>query len=207
MKDINLKSAKDCLIIQRGEYGLIPKEYYPTLKGKHDITGRGRTFAARKFIKHGPNVDLEKITDIILMDYTRQKKGLHVAFRQKAFDALKESKQYYFSGYTFTPIIDCKTGALIVGENAERRHVPLVECVQAALMQYYWRHSNAKVAIDITVNKSGRVIAAVINPKGTTTTNQRIRNIAIQKAKTLQLNAGNTDEQTGTLVFNFKLRN
>lgn len=68
-------------------------------------------------------------------------------------------------------------------------------------------NENAKVAIDITVNKSGRVIAAVINPKGTTTTNQRIRNIAIQKAKTLQLNAGNTDEQTGTLVFNFKLRN
>ena len=68
-------------------------------------------------------------------------------------------------------------------------------------------NENAKVAVDITVNKSGGVIAAVINPKGTTTTNQRIRNIAIQKAKTLQLNAGNADEQTGTLVFNFKLRN
>jgi len=68
-------------------------------------------------------------------------------------------------------------------------------------------NENAKVAVDITVNKTGAVIAAVINPKGTTTTSQRIRNIAIQKAKTLQLNAGNTDEQTGTLVFNFKLRN
>lgn len=68
-------------------------------------------------------------------------------------------------------------------------------------------NENAKVAVDITVNKLGSVIAAVINPKGTTTTNQRIRNIAIQKAKTLQLNAGNADEQTGTLVFNFKLRN
>lgn len=68
-------------------------------------------------------------------------------------------------------------------------------------------NENAKVAVDITVNKVGAVIAAVINPKGTTTTNQRIRNIAIQKARTLQLNAGNSDEQTGTLVFNFKLRN
>jgi len=68
-------------------------------------------------------------------------------------------------------------------------------------------NENAKVAVDITVNKTGAVIAAVINPKGTTTTNQRIRNIAIQKAKTLQLNAANTEEQTGTLVFNFKLRN
>ncbi len=68
-------------------------------------------------------------------------------------------------------------------------------------------NENAKVAVDITVNKTGAVIAAIINPKGTTTTNTRIRNIAIQKAKTLQLNASNSDEQTGTLVFNFKLRN
>jgi hypothetical protein len=68
-------------------------------------------------------------------------------------------------------------------------------------------NENAKVAVDITVNKSGTIIGAIINPKGTTTTNQRIRNIAIQKAKTLQLNTGNVDEQTGTLVFNFKLRN
>ncbi len=68
-------------------------------------------------------------------------------------------------------------------------------------------NENAKVAVDITVNKTGAVIAAVINPKGTTTTNQRIRNIAIQKAKTLQLNAANTEDQTGTLVFNFKLKN
>lgn len=68
-------------------------------------------------------------------------------------------------------------------------------------------NENAKVAVDITVNKTGAVIGAVINPKGTTTTNQRIRNIAIQKAKTLQLSTGNANEQTGTLVFNFKLRN
>jgi hypothetical protein len=68
-------------------------------------------------------------------------------------------------------------------------------------------NENAKVAVDITVNKIGAVTGATINPKGTTTTNQRIRNIAIQKAKTLKLNAGEVDEQTGTLVFNFKLRN
>lgn len=68
-------------------------------------------------------------------------------------------------------------------------------------------NENAKVAVDITVNKTGLVTGATINPRGTTTTNQRIRNIAIQKAKTLKLNAGEVDEQTGTLVFNFKLRN
>jgi len=68
-------------------------------------------------------------------------------------------------------------------------------------------NENAKVAVDITVNQSGAVIAASINPKGTTTTNTSIRNIAIQKAKTLKLNAADASEQTGTLIFDFKLRN
>lgn len=68
-------------------------------------------------------------------------------------------------------------------------------------------NENAKVAVDITVNQAGAVTAAVINPKGTTTTNPSIRNIALQKAKSLKLNAGDTEEQKGTLVFNFKLRN
>jgi hypothetical protein len=67
-------------------------------------------------------------------------------------------------------------------------------------------NENAKVAIDITVDQSGNVIAASVNPKGTTTTNQNIRNIALKKAKTLKLNAGNDSEQVGTLVFSFKLR-
>lgn len=68
-------------------------------------------------------------------------------------------------------------------------------------------NENAKVAVDITVNQSGSVISASINPKGTTTTNSSIRNIAIQKARTLKLNAAEASEQTGTLIFNFKLRN
>ncbi|MDD2793701.1 MAG: hypothetical protein PHD73_11025 [Sediminibacterium sp.] len=67
-------------------------------------------------------------------------------------------------------------------------------------------NENAKVAVDITVDKAGNVVSAVINPRGTTTTNAGIRNIALRKAKTLKLNSGNTDEQTGTLIFNFKLR-
>ena len=67
-------------------------------------------------------------------------------------------------------------------------------------------NENAKVAIDITVNQMGNVIAASVNPKGTTTTNQSIRNIALKKAKTLKLNTGNEAEQVGTLVFSFKLR-
>jgi hypothetical protein len=67
-------------------------------------------------------------------------------------------------------------------------------------------NENAKVAVDITVDKAGNVVSAVINPRGTTTTNAGIRNIALRKARTLKLNSGNTDEQTGTLIFNFKLR-
>lgn len=67
-------------------------------------------------------------------------------------------------------------------------------------------NENAKVAVDITVDKSGNVTLAVVNQKGTTTTNQSIRNIALQKARGLKLNSGSDESQTGTLVFNFKLR-
>lgn len=66
-------------------------------------------------------------------------------------------------------------------------------------------NENAKVAVDITVDQSGNVISASVNPKGTTTTNQNIRNIALKKARTLKLNPGTEAEQVGTLVFSFKL--
>jgi len=67
-------------------------------------------------------------------------------------------------------------------------------------------NENAKVAVDITVDKSGNVTMAVVNVRGTTTTNQNIRSIALRKARSLKLNAGTAEEQTGTLVFSFKLR-
>lgn len=67
-------------------------------------------------------------------------------------------------------------------------------------------NENAKVAVDITVDKAGNVTMAVVNQRGTTTTNQNVRNIALRKARSLKLNSGNSEEQTGTLVFNFKLR-
>jgi hypothetical protein len=64
----------------------------------------------------------------------------------------------------------------------------------------------AKVAVDITVDKTGNVIGATVNPRGTTTTNANIRAIALRKARGLKMTAGNDDEQIGTIVFNFKLR-
>jgi hypothetical protein len=67
-------------------------------------------------------------------------------------------------------------------------------------------NENAKVAVDITVDRAGNVTMALVNQRGTTTTNQSIRDIALRKARSLKLNSGNSDEQTGTLVFNFKLR-
>ena len=68
-------------------------------------------------------------------------------------------------------------------------------------------NENAKVAVDITVDKAGNVINENLNLNGTTTTNTAIRNIALKKAKQLKLNAGNDEEQRGTIVFNFKVTN
>jgi hypothetical protein len=67
-------------------------------------------------------------------------------------------------------------------------------------------NENAKVAVDVVVNQSGAVTSATVNPRGTTTTNGNIRNIAIQKARSLKFNAGTSEQQTGTIVFDFKLK-
>lgn len=67
-------------------------------------------------------------------------------------------------------------------------------------------NENAKVAVDIKVDKTGNVITANVNPRGTTTTNSGIRAIAIRKAMQLKLNPGDEDEQSGTILFEFKLR-
>jgi len=63
-----------------------------------------------------------------------------------------------------------------------------------------------KVAVDITVDNAGNVITADINPKGTTTANRDMWNIAKRKAKELKLNPGSDDAASGTILFNFKLR-
>jgi len=65
-------------------------------------------------------------------------------------------------------------------------------------------NENAKVAVDVTVDASGKVLSATINPRGTTTTNRNIRDIAIRKARQLKFSAG-SDEQNGTLIFDFKV--
>lgn len=67
-------------------------------------------------------------------------------------------------------------------------------------------NENAKVAVDIVVDKSGNVTSTKIALSGTTTTNNNIKNIALRKARQLKLTAGTEDEQTGTVVFDFRIK-
>ncbi|WEK34813.1 MAG: hypothetical protein P0Y53_20185 [Candidatus Pseudobacter hemicellulosilyticus] len=65
-------------------------------------------------------------------------------------------------------------------------------------------NQNAKVAVDIKVDESGKVISATYQPRGSTTADASMKAIAIRKAQQIKFNAGG-DESTGTLIFNFKL--
>lgn len=67
-------------------------------------------------------------------------------------------------------------------------------------------NENAKVAVNITVDKGGKVVSATVNLNGTTTANAGMKAIAVRKALQLKLNAGNDDEQSGTIVFDFRVK-
>ncbi len=67
-------------------------------------------------------------------------------------------------------------------------------------------NENAKVAVDVVVDASGKVVAASVNPRGTTTTNPNIKQIAKNKAMLVKFSAGN-EEQKGTISFDFKVTN
>ncbi|MBN8787391.1 MAG: hypothetical protein J0I84_09890 [Terrimonas sp.] len=66
-------------------------------------------------------------------------------------------------------------------------------------------NENAKVALDITVDASGRVTSATYQPRGSTTSNAGLKEIAIRKAKEMKFAAG--DEDRDTIIFNFKVTN
>ncbi len=65
---------------------------------------------------------------------------------------------------------------------------------------------NAKVAVDITVSSSGAVEAAVYQPRGSTTSDPSMKEIALRKARQIKWNATG-EESTGTIIFNFRIRN
>ncbi len=67
-------------------------------------------------------------------------------------------------------------------------------------------NENARVAVDIKVDESGQVISAAYQPRGSTTTATSLKEIALRKARQIKLSAG-TEESSGTIVFNFRLRN
>jgi outer membrane biosynthesis protein TonB len=66
-------------------------------------------------------------------------------------------------------------------------------------------NENAKVAVDISVDASGAVTGAAYQPRGSTTSDAAMKDIAIRKAKQLKFAAGSEDR--GTIIFNFKVTN
>ena len=70
-------------------------------------------------------------------------------------------------------------------------------------------NENAKVAVDISVDDRGNVISATFQQKGSTTANSTIKNIALKKARQLKFTTEESgiQEQIGTIIFNFRIRN
>lgn len=65
-------------------------------------------------------------------------------------------------------------------------------------------NESAKIAVDIKVNESGNVISATYRTQGSTSSNAKLKAIAIEKAYKLKFNEG--DEAQGSVIFNFKLK-
>ncbi|MEX6689447.1 hypothetical protein QTN47_18210 [Danxiaibacter flavus] len=62
------------------------------------------------------------------------------------------------------------------------------------------------VVMDIVVNADGKVISATAQPKGTTTTSSKLKEIARRKAMQLKFAANNNETETGSIFFTFKLQ-
>jgi hypothetical protein len=67
-------------------------------------------------------------------------------------------------------------------------------------------NENAKVAVDIVVDASGNVTSAEYQARGSTTADAGLKAIAIRKAHQVKFNSG-SEESSGTLIFNFRLKN
>lgn len=70
-------------------------------------------------------------------------------------------------------------------------------------------NENAKVAVDVKVDGTGRVVSATYQPRGSTTSDGGMRSIAIQKAKQIKFTPSESggEESIGTIIFNFRLKN
>jgi hypothetical protein len=67
-------------------------------------------------------------------------------------------------------------------------------------------NENGKIAIDIKVDGNGKVISAVYQPRGSTTSDATMKSIAQRKALQVRFNTSE-GESTGTIIFNFRLKN
>ncbi len=66
-------------------------------------------------------------------------------------------------------------------------------------------NENAKVAMDIKVDENGKVISATYQPRGSTTSDPSMKEIARRKALQVRFNDGD-GEAAGTIIFNFRLK-
>jgi len=69
--------------------------------------------------------------------------------------------------------------------------------------------TNEKVAVDVRIDKSGNVLSASYQPRGSTTSSSSYKDKAIEIVKKSKLNVspGGDDEQTGTVIINFRINN
>lgn len=66
-------------------------------------------------------------------------------------------------------------------------------------------NENAKVAMEIVADERGKVLSATFQPRGSTTSNRKLIDIAERRAFELKLGTSGGG-QKGTVIFNFKLR-
>lgn len=67
-------------------------------------------------------------------------------------------------------------------------------------------NENAKIAMDITTNADGKVTSATFQPRGSTTSNRNLIDIARRRAFELRNISAGEGPAKGTVIFNFKVR-
>ena len=69
-------------------------------------------------------------------------------------------------------------------------------------------NENATVAVDVRIDKSGNVLSASYQLRGSTTSESFFKEKAVEIVRKSKFNAapGGPDEQTGTVLVNFKVR-
>jgi len=69
--------------------------------------------------------------------------------------------------------------------------------------------TNEKVAVDVKIDQNGNVISASYQPRGSTTSSSAYKDKAVEIVRKSKFNtsANGAEEQTGTVIINFKINN